>query len=261
MDHKALAEYFSCAEYEFKEENICKIMCTEFEKYKSFITKLPEVSEQADKICKECYDLLDIINLYEKGLMFDAFEKVNELMNNLQDNLKSIIISEKNNDDYLNKCFYRMRNTHEKVLERKDIFHTPISMRSKVNSQRYSIPGLPCLYMSSSIYACWLEMGKPNIQNVFVSKLVLSDDAKVDILNFSMIDPKRLFYKDKRHEFHGDDKLYIERIGFDRQIDALVLWPLLFSCSLIGSRKEDFYKPEYIIPQLLLQWTRKHSNI
>lgn len=31
-----------------------------------------------------------------------------------------------------------------------------------VSTQRFSIPGVPCLYLGTTSYVCWLEMDKPH---------------------------------------------------------------------------------------------------
>jgi hypothetical protein len=46
-------------------------------------------------------------------------------------------------------------------LEKKQLFHIPFQDRGLVNTQRYSIPGLPSLYVANSIYVAWEEMGRP----------------------------------------------------------------------------------------------------
>ena len=41
----------------------------------------------------------------------------------------------------------------------------------------------------------------------------------------------------------------------------LMIWPLVFASSVRVRNYEDYFKPEYIIPQLLLQWVRKNDRI
>ncbi|EKY1899196.1 hypothetical protein OM371_004703, partial [Salmonella enterica subsp. enterica serovar Lille] len=60
------------------------------------------------------------------------------------------------------KPLFRVRKSDSSIKDRKEMFHIPFSMRHLVNAQRYSVAGLPCLYLGSSLYVCWLEMDKPD---------------------------------------------------------------------------------------------------
>lgn len=261
MDIKRLQEYFENVEYSYSSLNIKQLVTNEFIRFINIIRTIPELEEFSDKIENICKDIELIINKYECGYIFNSYDCFSDMMRQLSDNLESIIVNGKKPDKFLNKDFYRMRMSESILNEKKEIFHTPISLRRKINTQRYSVSGLPCLYLSSSVYTCWTEMNKPKINDLHVSRFIFDDLAIVNILNFTMIDPKRLFYKDHIHLYQGDDMMYIERIDPKLLIDALILWPLLFVCSLRGSEINDFYKPEYIVPQFLLQWVRKNANL
>lgn len=58
--------------------------------------------------------------------------------------------------------FYRGRVDEQKRYLRKDLFHIPYEQRSKVSTNRYSVSGLPALYLSGSVYACWEELDRKN---------------------------------------------------------------------------------------------------
>lgn len=253
-----IIKYFKEANYDINSE-----VSNEFNKYKRLISELPEFEEYYQKIENCCNKIEVVFKAYENGHIFDSFSIFKRMMNDIETPLRSIIINNKKADDFLNENFYRMRYSDTLLTSRKEIFHIPLSMRRKIKLQRYNIPGLPALYLSSSIYTCWVEMDKPNIQELHVSRFVLDKSQEYNILNLTMIDPKRLFYKDKEHAdlTNKDDLMNYERKNERFLIDSLVLWPLLFACSLKGSHKNDFYKPEYIIPQFLLEWCRISKNI
>ena len=40
-----------------------------------------------------------------------------------------------------------------------------------------------------------------------------------------------------------------------------MIWPLIFACSIKVRNNDAIFKPEYIIPQLLLQWVRSNGDI
>ncbi len=53
------------------------------------------------------------------------------------------------------------------------MLHIPFCNRELVSTQRFSVPGVPCLYLGTTSYVCWLEMDKPqdNIFNVSAFEL------------------------------------------------------------------------------------------
>ncbi len=86
-----------------------------------------------------------------------------------------------NGDDSL----YRVRCSDSELSERKDMFHIPFHLRHLVGTQRYSIAGLPCLYLGTSIYVCWQEMGKPDLNKMYLSRFKCVNSDNVKVINFS----------------------------------------------------------------------------
>lgn len=44
-------------------------------------------------------------------------------------------------------------------------------------------------------------------------------------------------------------------------LDYIITWPLIFVCSIRTEEKDNTFKPEYIIPQILMQFVRRNENI
>lgn len=144
-----------------------------------------------------------------------------------------------------NHAFYRIRvendNWVKRNVNKEGMFHIPFFMRDKVKTQRYSMPGYPCLYLGEHVYSCWEELGRPNLSNCLVSKLVNKKEFKV--LDLSI--PKQ-------------DQWRIEQKDF---ITRAILFPLVIACTFKGASKDASFKPEYIIPQLLLQYVKANSTV
>lgn len=71
------------------------------------------------------------------------------------------------------------------ALKRKKgmvMFHIPITMRRQVGTERYSIPGYPCLYLGNSIYVCWEEMNRPLMSSCWVSRLKNTEELELEEL-------------------------------------------------------------------------------
>jgi hypothetical protein len=148
---------------------------------------------------------------------------------------------------------YRVRRDSRDQLTREDLFHIPFEKRHCVATQRYSIPGLPCLYLSGSLYTCWAEMGRPPFHELHASAFWMDRSQTISVVDFSHR-PKRLI----RHCFHDG---LVTNIPESRSmlLRHLILWPLMALCSIVVKHRDKPYKPEYIIPQMVLEWIRQGS--
>src|SRR5205823_638449 len=63
-----------------------------------------------------------------------------------------------------------------------DLFHIPFNSRHLITNQRYSFPGLPCLYLGQSLYVCWEELGRPDLNGVVISRFRLRTAETVKVL-------------------------------------------------------------------------------
>lgn len=144
------------------------------------------------------------------------------------------------------KWFFRGRinTSNEDDFSEREMFHIPPDKRGIVTSQRYSFPGLPCLYLGSSAYTCWMEMGRPQF-DVFQVALLRLRDEKAKIIDLSRIPQQLHTFKDR--EWFSED-------------EYLLYWPLLAVCSIKARHEEDAFKPEYIFPQFFLEYIQKNSN-
>lgn len=52
-------------------------------------------------------------------------------------------------------------------------------MRERIGSQRFSVPGVPCLYLGKSVYTCWRELGQPNDSEFYVSRARINDEINI----------------------------------------------------------------------------------
>jgi hypothetical protein len=185
------------------------------------------------------------------GKAYDIFEKmmsykiISNAIVNLRVELKDICVK----PNYL----YRVRVSDSQLTSRKEMFHIPFNMRHLVGSQRYSIAGLPCLYLGSSIYVCWQEMGKPNLDSLYISSYQLNAknyEFPKYVLNFAF-SLEIMKKNDIELLFFGSDD---NDLSLDKQIAHLTLWPLLMACSYVKANEKAKFNIEYVIPNMLLQW-------
>ena len=137
--------------------------------------------------------------------------------------------------------FYRVRTSEEhKILDRKSLFHIPFNLRNKVSTQRFSIPGFPCLYLGNSTYICWEELNRPQFHDIQAAKL--KNTKEISLCNLS-------------YEQYDLQKLDPAKITDDEAIKLLLAYPIIAACSIQvpQNRQFDPFKAEYIIPQIVLQ--------
>ena len=122
------------------------------------------------------------------------------------------------------------------------MFHIPFDKRGQVKTQRYSMPGLPCLYICESVYGCWEEMGRPNLNLSFVSQLELQETIHLLDLSFP--------YVERWTDAGGKQRMFydLQRI------------PLIIASMIKVKNEADVFKPEYIIPQLIMEFVANRNN-
>lgn len=67
----------------------------------------------------------------------------------------------------------------ESSLKREDMLHIPYDKRSIIPTQRFSIPGVPCMYFSTTSFGCWLELSMPEKEYFYSSAYKLPSEWKI----------------------------------------------------------------------------------
>lgn len=138
----------------------------------------------------------------------------------------------------VNSRFYKIRITDAiKQLGDYEMFHIPFEKRAKISTQRFSIPGFPTLYIGTSLYVCWEELLRPAVDNFQVVRL--ESQKTLRMLDLTYPSSFQNYYHKSAYKY-------------------LATWPLVAACSIKVAYRDSNFKPEYIIPQLLLQWVRNN---
>lgn len=178
-------------------------------------------------------ELIRVIDQYLSGCQADAFETFYALFIKNVESLRLGTIPD-------GCSLYRMRvgkNGYEEFTSNEEMSHIPFQFNHKVGNERYSMSGFPSLYLGSSVYVCWEEMRRPDIDYANFALFKTTTTIKVvDLAN-------------KEHYHFTGEKF----------ADCLVL-----ACSFPVQFPNDPFKPEYIIPQMLLQslvrYNRENKN-
>lgn len=182
-------------------------------------------------------------------------------------NSKRLVIGRNNN-------FYRIRTIEQPkgtVLpcpKIKELFHIPYELRRYITTQRYSMPGFPCLYLGSSLNVAYHEVIEAEINAPYKIPptsekksyaIRLSNNYRLNCFDLSPI-PLQQYVN-----LINDPKADIEqRISTIDKVNKYgLMWPLMAACYFQVAYKNKSkvnFKAEYIIPQLILQWFQRDIN-
>jgi len=173
--------------------------------------------------------ILECLNLYAQAKIADSIIKFHDILRTKTSFLTLVVDPAKKED----KNWYRMRlqEDEKRVFSANEMFHIPFNLRHKVSLARYSVSGYPCLYISRSVWATWEEMHEPKLSDFTVSRLELQSSINVLDLRVPVW-----------HDNYDEKEL----------LKQLYTIPLVLACSVKVKYPKDNFKPEYIIPQLVM---------
>ena len=178
-------------------------------------------NEVINKVDLTVKSIRQIMAAFLRGNQGDALEKTYKMMQSMKfDQLKPGLP--------LYKCRENGKLFH---YSKEEMFHIPCDKRYLVGNQRYSLSGIPCLYLGGSSYVCWEELGRKDFNTTNFCGYSLKEDVNM----FDMLLPAA--------------------ITNEHQIRRIVL---ILLCSLAANR-DHVFKPEYILPQCVLHSLIKKS--
>jgi len=212
-----------------------------------------------------CEGVEKTISYYLKGFHSDAYLQLESLLPYIKGSLASL--SSGNSYTGLASGFRgRVIENPRTTPTRKDMFHIPFEKRHLVKEHRYSVQGVPALYLGTSIYDCYIELGRPKVEDLWNSYFCFSQNKKdnFDPSNLKLIDLSVITAK----EFHTYMLIYsvlknemeLDKI-LEKTYHQIILWPFIKTCSITRKYPEAPFQHEYIIPTLLFQLCAKSTSI
>jgi hypothetical protein len=203
-----------------------------FDRYISIVSSIDgftgDVLEDVKNLCSK---LIEVLKLYYDGRKGEAFRKFFLIMNGKSE-ADGLFSSIDWVDINVGELYYRARERKfGENFSIQDMFHIPLNKRGIVSTQRFSSPGYPCLYLGNSVYSCWEELQRPVFNYLMFSAYKVRHTFRV----FDMRLP-------------SDSDYYPNRIT-----QTIRRIPLVLACGYAVSNYNDVFKPEYIIPQMLVE--------
>ncbi|MDU9694073.1 hypothetical protein O0Q50_23095 [Priestia aryabhattai] len=191
----------------------------------------------------------EALNCYYLGETSKAYKEFRRGVNAIKSEL--LVLS---NETVESQKLYRIRLSEDadsNMLSCEEMFHIPFEKRHLVSTQRFSIPGLPAIYLGSSLYVCWEELGRPNFKNIKASLYKYQKQLDNKIINLGLSFSELREACNRQEKKRENNSIFGENDIFSTYC---LVWPLIAACSVKVKEKKAAFKAEYIIPQLLSQY-------
>lgn len=199
-------------------------------------------------------EILKTIDALYVGSQSDAMQILDSVLSKYKSQLDALVSLPIRNQEIPD--LYRIRVLDRGQFSKVNLFHIPFELRPKVKSYRYSVPGVPMLYLGGSSYCCWQELDNPHMDSICIAKFKVQDHQTLKVLNFGYRPALIAALLDK-HQSQCTSKNGVT----DFAMAQVLLWPLITACSVMAVKDDQtYFISEYLIPQLLLQWITKQVD-
>lgn len=208
------------------------------------------IQRQLPKVRTLTDALKEIIALGVAGDRQAAYAKLAEALEDVKYHL-SMLMPPGGKSSLVNPM-YRFRTVGDQAYTKGGLFHIPFDRRHLVGPMRYSVAKLPSLYLGGSTEVCWRELGRPDLDTIAVSRFEAVQGTGLKVLNFGFR-PRLLgaMVNNIPSEYEGDSNGAIMVLG------NVVCWPLIAACSVRVPDRSAPDRPEYLVPQMMLEWITK----
>lgn len=235
-----------------KNENIWDVLNQRWKQFSDLVEGTPWIYNIKHDVDCSIAEVNRAISNFFDGNMSDAIKSVFHLVEIASSHSPSYVLTSLK--DFYGDCgeewdeWYRVRSSDLFSLEKEKMSHIPFSKRAIIKNQRYSISGIPCLYLGHSIYGCWEEMHRPSLDSMCVSKFNLKSDIR--LLNLSVT----------AQELLSQFAINEDKYPYENNVIAFFnAWILQSACSTIIEEEGRTFYEEYIIPQLLMQCLKSQN--
>ncbi len=202
-------------------------------------------------------DLIEALRQYYSGNLGKSYQLIEKLLN--RDNFPYILGELVENMSVYDgayteaKSLFRVRLDLSGNDDATSMFHIPFDKRQLVKTQRYSIAGVPCLYLGTSLFGCWQELGKPDLNRMHLSHFKMApryQNTKIVDFAFTLES-----LKSEQANFLTSKEPKIEK-----SIAYFMAWPIVMACSYTVKYPNSSFQEEYIIPNMVLQWISNNKE-
>ena len=141
------------------------------------------VENHISAIIENSKKLVEVHKLFEHGRIMEASNTAFEVFSSMKPQLMH-----RYSGAFRQETYYRIRSISDGStfpLERKELFHIPYKKNYLVGTERYSMPGHPCLYLASQAELGWFECRKPTKFAIAKFAIPQDEDRYLKYIDFS----------------------------------------------------------------------------
>lgn len=201
-----------------------------------------QIRNAAGKIQKLAEQLITVHDACLRGDLPAAGVAMGEAIHGVRDEL-DILLSVPLDRDRLG-IVYRIRiGDPSEGIDRGGLFHISFDIRHIVSPMRYSMLGIPMLYLGQTLFCCLEELGRPPVERVWVTAMRLREGKTVRVID--------LGYR-PAHIAAMLNQAPVNEAKSNFAASYAVVWPLVAACSFRKRHSDPRFAEEYIIPQQLV---------
>ena len=239
-----------------------------FNEYEEFINS--NYPEKYKEIKNYCEKILKAINSYNsaafetsqkvmKNILMKLIEMYPDLVSNPFEIYKGVQNYKRNSslgEEYYFKA--RVLPTDYKT-KTTDMYHIPFNRRDLVATQRFSLPGIPCLYLGKTSFVCWQELGKPAANSFYVA--AVKPVEKLKLLNLAYTNAPLI--NSIACDIEKEENINIKKDLQSVLNCSLGIFPFIIATSFKIYGDDRNFKSEYIVSQLIMMllFNRKWDGI
>lgn len=234
------------------------------EKYCEYVDGISDIDRDCKKRVKEnCKEIKKCLQNYYNANIICAQESILNILNKYKTSKFIVNELDKNyafrgiadpdlrvkKHDYkelyqkmLDSTFYYFKaRLSEGNIKSKEMLHIPFNRRQITTTQRYSIAGVPCMYLTTTSFGAWIEMGMPESDIFNVSAYKLPSNLKIlNLCQFAGL-------------IEGSSSRIEDIKEFEAVKDFIEIFPLVIATSFSVAEQKRSFKSEYIVSQLVMQ--------
>lgn len=235
------------------------------EQYEKMVFELDFIEERIKLNIRENIDSIkDAMISYYSGNLEESKNEIRKILNTYLDS--SLVTTISNSSAFygilmqhtdVEPTFFRAR-TGKNEFEVQDMLPISMDNRGIVSTNRFSIPGIPCLYLGTTSYCCWLEMDMPLDNEFYVSAIKMNKNLKIlnFAIGFSNLEGEQILAQVEHSLTQG-----LINSFYDRTLDLIQLWPLICATSFVNKNATNNFRSEYVISQFITQIIQEKDEI
>jgi hypothetical protein len=220
-----------------------------------------QVLDNVSLIRSICNKIIEIGRINRNGQIKDAFESAYTLFSSMEPYYLSRFSWAGRDGD-----FYRIRQGDLRIKpgedsrkKKEELFHIKDSKRNLIGAYRFSIPGFPCLYLTSGFELGWFESGMPKQFSYCKMHIEESGENALRLIDISnrpvdLLSNLHVWILNAKYDQDELRKIYKYFLNY------IITYPLAAACSIKVKDRGDKFVEEYAIPQMLMNWIREHGS-